>query len=131
MRPLIHGATYFAELHQRVSQMRHGDLLLFVDWRGDSDERLKGTPDSAIGTVLADAARRGVDVRVSSGAPTGTACPSPPRRTGIWVMRSVPPVASASLRPKTSRTPEPLGPGGGGYDPSKRKGRSGMKRGGP
>ena len=42
-----------------------------------------------------------------------------------------PPVASASLRPKTSRTPEPLGPGGGGYDPSKRKGRGGMKRVGP
>ena len=63
VRPLIHGATYFAELHQRVSQMRHGDLLLFVDWRGDSDEELNGTPDSAIGMVLADAARRGVDVR--------------------------------------------------------------------
>jgi len=63
VRPLIHGATYFAELHQRVSQMRQGDLLLFVDWRGDSDEEFNGTPDSAIGTVLADAARRGVDVR--------------------------------------------------------------------
>ena len=62
-RPLIHGATYFAELHQRVSQMRQGDLLLFVDWRGDSDEEFNGTPDSAIGTVLADAARRGVAVR--------------------------------------------------------------------
>ena len=63
VRPLIHGATYFAELHQRVSQMRQGDLLLFVDWRGDSDEEFNGTPDSAIGTVLADAARRGVAVR--------------------------------------------------------------------
>ncbi len=63
VRPLIHGSTYFAELYQRVSQMRQGDLLLFVDWRGDSDEELNGTADSAIGTVLADAARRGVDVR--------------------------------------------------------------------
>ena len=33
-----------------------------------------------------------------------------------------PPVASASLRPKKDRTPEPLGPGGGGYDPAKRRG---------
>jgi excinuclease ABC subunit B len=32
-----------------------------------------------------------------------------------------PPAASATLRPKRDRTPEPLGPGGGGYDPSKMK----------
>jgi excinuclease ABC subunit B len=31
-----------------------------------------------------------------------------------------PPAASATLRPKRDRTPEPLGPGGGGYDPNKR-----------
>ena len=42
-----------------------------------------------------------------------------------------PPMASALLRPRKGRTPEPLGPGGGGYDPSKRRGRSGMKRKGP
>jgi phosphatidylserine/phosphatidylglycerophosphate/cardiolipin synthase-like enzyme len=63
VRPLIHGATYFAELHDRVSQMRDGDLLMFVDWRGDPDERLNGVPGSGIGKVLADAARRGVEVR--------------------------------------------------------------------
>ena len=42
-----------------------------------------------------------------------------------------PPAASASLRPKRDRTPEPMGPGGGGYDPSKRRGRGGMRRRGP
>jgi phosphatidylserine/phosphatidylglycerophosphate/cardiolipin synthase-like enzyme len=63
VRPLIHGATYFAELHDRVSQMSDGDLLMFVDWRGDPDERLTGIPGSDIGKVLADAARRGVEVR--------------------------------------------------------------------
>jgi excinuclease ABC subunit B len=42
-----------------------------------------------------------------------------------------PPRASALLRPKRDRTPEPMGPGGGGYDPSKRRGRSGMRRRGP
>jgi excinuclease ABC subunit B len=42
-----------------------------------------------------------------------------------------PPRASASLRPRRDRTPEPMGPGGGGYDPSKRRGRSGMRRRGP
>lgn len=63
VRPLIHGATYFAELFERVSQMRDGDLLMFVDWRGDPDERLTAEPGSEIGKVLADAARRGVDVR--------------------------------------------------------------------
>src|SRR5580692_2664877 len=38
-----------------------------------------------------------------------------------------PPVSSSSLRPKRDRTPEPMGPGGGGYDPSKRRGKSGMR----
>jgi hypothetical protein len=63
VRPLIHGATYFAELNHRVMQMRDGDLLMFADWRGDSNERLADTPDTEIGKVFADAARRGVDVR--------------------------------------------------------------------
>jgi phosphatidylserine/phosphatidylglycerophosphate/cardiolipin synthase-like enzyme len=63
VRPLIHGSTYFAELHHRISQMRDGDLLMFVDWRGDPDERLTGSPDSEAGMVFGDAAKRGVDVR--------------------------------------------------------------------
>jgi len=63
VRPLIHGATYFAELNHRVTQMRDGDLLMFADWRGDSNERLAGRPGTEIGKVFADAARRGVDVR--------------------------------------------------------------------
>lgn len=63
VRPLVHGGTYFAELHARVSAMGDGDLLLFVDWRGDPDERLLGDPGSEVGTLLAAAARRGVDVR--------------------------------------------------------------------
>lgn len=63
VRPLIHGATYFAQLYDRVSQMGQDDLLMFVDWRGDHDERLTGSPDTEVGKVLADAARRGVDTR--------------------------------------------------------------------
>jgi len=39
-----------------------------------------------------------------------------------------PPAASALMRPRRDRTPEPLGPGGGGYDPTKMKGR-GRRRG--
>jgi excinuclease ABC subunit B len=42
-----------------------------------------------------------------------------------------PPRPSASLRPRVDRTPEPMGPGGGGYDPSKRRGRGSMRRKGP
>ena len=42
-----------------------------------------------------------------------------------------PPMPTAASRPKRDRTPEPLGPGGGGYDPSKRRGRGGPKRKGP
>ncbi len=40
-----------------------------------------------------------------------------------------PPAASATLRPKRDRTPEPMGPGGGGYDPSKRRGAPKRRRG--
>ena len=63
MRPLVHGATYFAELAPAVDQMRAGDLLMFVDWRGDPDERLLGTPGSEVAHVFARAAERGVLVR--------------------------------------------------------------------
>jgi phosphatidylserine/phosphatidylglycerophosphate/cardiolipin synthase-like enzyme len=62
VRPLIHGATYFAELYATIRRMRAGDLLLFTDWRGDPDERLDG-PGSEVGTVLCEAARRGVVVK--------------------------------------------------------------------
>ncbi len=63
VRPLVHGATYFAELAPRISAMQAGDLLLFTDWRGDPDEQLLGRPGSEIGAVLCEAAERGVDVR--------------------------------------------------------------------
>jgi phosphatidylserine/phosphatidylglycerophosphate/cardiolipin synthase-like enzyme len=62
VRALIHGVTYFRELLQSVERMHAGDLLLFTDWRGDPDELLDG-PGTEIGTVLAAAAARGVDVR--------------------------------------------------------------------
>ena len=42
-----------------------------------------------------------------------------------------PPVATAAARMNKRSGPEPMGPGGGGYDPSKRRGRSGMRRRGP
>ena len=66
VRPLVHGATYFAELHRRLELTGPGDLVMFVDWRGDPDELLvAGQPTGvgAVGAVLASAARRGVDVR--------------------------------------------------------------------
>ena len=60
---LIHGATYFAELHQRLEATRAGDLGFFTDWQGDADERLTGEPGSEVAEVLARADERGVDVR--------------------------------------------------------------------
>ncbi|OEJ23673.1 phospholipase [Streptomyces agglomeratus] len=62
VRPLIHGATYFRELLAAVRSQRAGDLLLFTDWRGDPDQRLDGH-GTEIGTVLCQAARRGVIVK--------------------------------------------------------------------
>ncbi|MBM9503107.1 phospholipase D family protein [Actinacidiphila acididurans] len=62
VRPLVHGAEYFGELLAAIRGQRAGDLLLFTDWRGDPDEPLGG-PGTEIGTVLCDAARRGVVVK--------------------------------------------------------------------
>jgi phosphatidylserine/phosphatidylglycerophosphate/cardiolipin synthase-like enzyme len=61
--PLVHGKAYFAALGERVARMREGDLLLFVDWRGDPDQRVTGGRGSEVAALFADAARRGVDVR--------------------------------------------------------------------
>ena len=49
VRPLIHGASYFAELYERIEATREGDLIFFTDWQGDSDERLTGEPGSEVG----------------------------------------------------------------------------------
>jgi len=63
VRPLVHGAPYFAELYERVSELGEGDLLYFVDWRGDPDEQLTDDPRNTVSSTFAEAARRGVDVR--------------------------------------------------------------------
>ncbi|MFI8519817.1 phospholipase D family protein [Streptomyces sp. NPDC085481] len=62
VRPLVHGAAYFAELLRAVRAQRSGDLLLFTDWRGDPDQRLDGA-GTEISTVLGEAAARGVIVK--------------------------------------------------------------------
>ncbi|MFF1635282.1 phospholipase D family protein [Leifsonia sp. NPDC058248] len=62
VKPLIHGATYFARLHQELSGLQRGDRVWFTDWRGDADERLlKDGP--SIGDLLAELAHAGVEVR--------------------------------------------------------------------
>jgi phosphatidylserine/phosphatidylglycerophosphate/cardiolipin synthase-like enzyme len=60
--PLIHGASYFAELLHCVRLMGAHDLLLFTDWRGDPDELLDG-PGTEISRVFTDAVARGVVVK--------------------------------------------------------------------
>ena len=62
VRPLVHGAAYFAELAAEIAATRPGDLLMFTDWRGDPDERLDG-PNSEISRLLCEAATRGVIVK--------------------------------------------------------------------
>jgi len=63
VRPLIEGATYFAELYERLEATRPGDLVFFTDWQGDADEQLTGEPGSEVAKVLGRADERGVDVR--------------------------------------------------------------------
>ncbi len=63
VRMIAHGRPYMAELHERVEALGEGDLLFFVDWRGDPDQRLTDDPRSTVSATFAAAARRGVDVR--------------------------------------------------------------------
>jgi phosphatidylserine/phosphatidylglycerophosphate/cardiolipin synthase-like enzyme len=63
VRSLVHGATYFAELYERLEATGPGDLVLFTDWQGDADERLTGEPGSEVVEVLGRADQRGADVR--------------------------------------------------------------------
>ena len=63
MRPLVHGADYFAELLAALEATGAGDLVMFAGWRMDADQRLGPGKDTGIAAVLARASRRGVDVR--------------------------------------------------------------------
>ncbi|RAN73289.1 phospholipase [Bacillus sp. SRB_336] len=60
--PLIHGATYFARLHEELTALQAGDRVWFTDWRGDANEQLLPNGPS-IGDALAGLARAGVEVR--------------------------------------------------------------------
>ncbi|MFM9429900.1 phospholipase D family protein [Arthrobacter sp. MP_2.3] len=62
VRPLIHGAAYFARLHEELTVLKAGDRVWFTDWRGDADELLLPNGPS-IGDLLAGVARAGVEVR--------------------------------------------------------------------
>ncbi|ANW67872.1 phospholipase [Mycobacterium sp. djl-10] len=62
VRPLVHGATYFAELAAEVEALQAGDQLFFTDWRGDPDQRLRpGGP--TVAQAFSAAAGRGVVVK--------------------------------------------------------------------
>ncbi|HEY7859715.1 MAG TPA: phospholipase D family protein [Candidatus Nanopelagicales bacterium] len=59
--PLVDGSSYFTRLCGELGATKSGDQVYFLDFRGDLDERLAG-PGSEVGTVLGQAARRGVHV---------------------------------------------------------------------
>jgi phosphatidylserine/phosphatidylglycerophosphate/cardiolipin synthase-like enzyme len=62
VRPIVHGAPYFAELAERIGSTGPGDRIYFVDWRGDADQRLNDAGDTLV-DVLTAALARGADVR--------------------------------------------------------------------
>ncbi|WP_369132448.1 phospholipase D family protein [Modestobacter sp. I12A-02662] len=60
--PLVHGSAYFDRLVAAVDGLGAGDHLLFTDWRGDPDERLR-EDGPTVAELFGAAARRGVCVR--------------------------------------------------------------------
>ncbi|GGB65961.1 phospholipase D [Knoellia flava TL1] len=63
VRPLVDGASYFAELFDTIEATRPGDLVLFAGWRVDGDQQLTDDPSSTLLEVLDRAEDRGVQVR--------------------------------------------------------------------
>ncbi|KGN41243.1 phospholipase D family protein [Knoellia aerolata] len=64
VRPLVDGATYFAELHEVLEATTEGDLVMFAGWRIDGDQQLTDDPSSSLLAVLDRAENRNVHVRV-------------------------------------------------------------------
>jgi phosphatidylserine/phosphatidylglycerophosphate/cardiolipin synthase-like enzyme len=60
--PLIHGKTYFDRLVAEVETLHEGDHLLFTDWRGDPDERMRDDGPT-VAELFTAAAKRGVVVK--------------------------------------------------------------------
>jgi phosphatidylserine/phosphatidylglycerophosphate/cardiolipin synthase-like enzyme len=58
---LVDGVTYFDRLVTAVEQMATDDILMFTDWRGDPDERMR-EDGPTVGELFSAAARRGVCV---------------------------------------------------------------------
>jgi phosphatidylserine/phosphatidylglycerophosphate/cardiolipin synthase-like enzyme len=61
VRPLIHGANYFAALRSATEALTRDDVLYFADWRGDPDEAVD-VNGLTISSMLAAAASRGAIV---------------------------------------------------------------------
>ena len=59
---LVHGAVYFRRLLAALRDLGKGDLVGIFDWRGDTDQLLDDQGPE-LGTVLAELARQGVQVR--------------------------------------------------------------------
>jgi phosphatidylserine/phosphatidylglycerophosphate/cardiolipin synthase-like enzyme len=59
---LIDGDSYFRHLADAIAGLETQDEIRITDWRGDGDERVSREGVS-VATLLADACRRGVDVR--------------------------------------------------------------------
>jgi phosphatidylserine/phosphatidylglycerophosphate/cardiolipin synthase-like enzyme len=60
---LVDGTEYFGALHRTLCETSAGDAVLFTGLEGNADTRLLPHDGCEVGTVLADAARRGVTVR--------------------------------------------------------------------
>ncbi|HSU37259.1 MAG TPA: phospholipase, partial [Propionibacteriaceae bacterium] len=62
VRPVLHGANYFARLYEELCALQPGDRVYFTDWCGDGDERLR--PEGpTVGETLSDLAKNGIEVR--------------------------------------------------------------------
>ena len=62
VRALVHGSEYFAALADAIEDTGDGDLILFTDWRGDPDERLRADGPT-VEEALKAAVLRGVQVK--------------------------------------------------------------------
>ncbi|WP_250444920.1 phospholipase D family protein [Actinotalea sp. C106] len=62
VRALVHGRTYFPVLADVLERVGERDLVLFADWRGDPDQRVRDEGPT-VAELLAGAVRRGASVK--------------------------------------------------------------------
>ena len=124
--PLVHGRSYFARLHEVLSQTIADDIVLFTDWRGDPDERLNG-PGPKCSTCSSDSPSEVSESGGSCGDHIPTGPSSAKSRIAIWPRPSMPRVVTFCSM-SVCDEPAAITRSSSSFAPAGGRGRRGVRR---